>query len=137
MSATKAPVEPGKVAETLTDVLREAGLGIGDLVEPTDLSYEHARRIVRGESVPSLPVLRLICNFLGLNFEEMKKLAMEDSLRRKYGDVPIEMAGKNPEMDPIERAWPHLTKKQKATVVTMVKDWAKANRLSGGIPSVQ
>ncbi|MCX6602561.1 MAG: hypothetical protein NTV52_03100 [Acidobacteria bacterium] len=48
------------------------------------------------------------------------------------------MSGKNPELQVIERSWPHLTAAQKEDLNTMAQQWSKRNKalgLSDGAPS--
>jgi hypothetical protein len=86
------------------------------------------RRITRGESVPSTLILRAICKVLDIDFDAAHRFAVASKIREKYGDIPMEIAGKEPELEPIERAWPHLTDAQKQDATTMIQGWAKRNK---------
>jgi len=122
--------------ETFTDRIRgameERDISIRQLGISCDVSYETARRVYRG-SIPAKPVLRLMCEVLDLNFDEMGRLANAATLIKKYGEIPLEVAGKNPELAPIERVWFLLTPDQKQDAISLIQAWAarsKANKTS-------
>jgi len=112
--------------------MQTRGLAIKDLAVLLDVTYEHARRLVRGEGVPSRPLIRRLAEALELSFDELNRLATADKIRMKFGTVPLELAGKNPELEPIERVWVHLTHDQKRDAITLVTSWAAANQLAHG-----
>ena len=49
------PVPRSQLSEPINRVLQEKGLAIKDLAVMLDVTYEHARRLVRGEGIPSRP----------------------------------------------------------------------------------
>lgn len=106
-------------------------LSIRDMALKMDTAYEHMRRIVRGESIPSKLMLRAICTLLEIDFHEAEKASTSDHITKKYGDIPAELSGKNPELTPIEKAWRHLNEDQKRDAITMVQGWAKRNKALG------
>lgn len=118
-----------ELSTILTQAMEKKNVSIKDLAEQCDIVYEHCRRIVRGMP-PSRPVLRVICKVLDLNFKQLDELSTAASIKRKYGDVPEMMAGKNPELGPIEHAWDKLTDEQKQSATSMITGWAKSNRVS-------
>lgn len=127
------PNEPpvGSFAEKLNARMEEIDVDIRRLAEAVDTTYEHTRRVVRGLSVPSNPLLRAICTELELDYDEMKELAMADKLKRKYGSALASLTERNPELEPLERLWPDLTDEQKNTLVFVAQGFAKSNK-SGG-----
>ncbi len=129
MAISAKPIKhPTALSEIISERMRERGVGIKELSQMVEVSYEHARRIVRGEGVPSPPVLRLLSQQLDLNWNDLDKLATMCIIRKKHGDVLLEMAGRNPEMESIERAWPFLTKEQKYDAIAMITAWANRSR---------
>lgn len=119
---------PTELSELIGNRMDELGMDIGGLKKVLDTSYEHARRIVRGEGVPSRPVLRLISQQLQLDFRKIDALATAAQIRKKYGEAVFDMMGRNPELEPIERAWPSLTEQQKHDAIAMITGWAKRSR---------
>jgi transcriptional regulator with XRE-family HTH domain len=112
-----------EMSEIITRAMDAKGISIRGLAERIDIAYEASRRIVRG-SPPSKPVLRLLCKELDLDFATMQEMSMKTQLRRKYGDVPLKLAGRNPELEPIEKAWAFLTADQKKDATAMIQAWA-------------
>jgi hypothetical protein len=49
----------------------------------------------------------------------------------KYGKIPIEISGKNPELEPTERAWENLSAAHKRDLISMAQTFAKQDRASG------
>jgi len=62
---------------------------------------------------------------LGLDFTEMDVLNAAASIRRKYGEAPLLLFKRNPELEPIEHAWKKLTAAQKKDAITMILTWAE------------
>lgn len=119
---------PTELSELIAKRLEERGLSINELGVLVDITYEHARRIVNAGGIPSKAVLRLISQELGLDFHQMEKMATAASIMKKYGSIPLELSGKDPEMEPICKAWLHLTDQQKQDAIAMIKGWAKRNK---------
>src|SRR5579884_3289142 len=107
--------------------MQERGVSIRDLARKLEITYEHARRLARGEAVPSSYLLKAVCAYLKLPYEELQNIATSDRIRKKYGTLPLELTGKNPELDPIERAWPYLTDDQKKTLITLAQALVQQN----------
>jgi len=40
----------------------------------------------------------------------------------------LELAGKNPEMEPLERVWKHLSDEHKADLIAQAQAWATRDR---------
>jgi transcriptional regulator with XRE-family HTH domain len=130
---TETKMNNTRVGEIISNAMEEQGVSIRDLSVKLETTYEHVRRIVRGEGVPSKFLLKLICDHLGLEYREVEREAMTDRVERKFGgSLPPDILGKrNPELDPIERAWTNLTEEQKHDLVSMAKSWSQRNRKSG------
>lgn len=124
------PVSHTWLQEALTEAMEKKGITILDLAKKLELSYEHTRRYVRGESVPSNMALREICAYLELPYEELKVKATADKMMDKYGDLPLVLAGKNPSMEPLEHVWKDLTEGQQQDIISMAQAWAKRERAS-------
>lgn len=116
------------VGEKINEAMESKGMSIRDLSVELGSTYEHVRKIVRGGAVPSKYMLTSICAALKLNPKEMEKLATADRIRHKFGKIPIELSGKNPEMEAIERAWPHLSEDHKKDATSMILNWAKRDK---------
>jgi transcriptional regulator with XRE-family HTH domain len=118
-----------KLGEMVSEAMEQHGVSIRGMAEALDITYEHARRISKGESVPSKFILKAVCQLLGLDYKTVEKIATEDKIRKKYGEVSLVLAGKDPTLEPVERAWSKLTEDQKKDAIAMINSWAKRNRL--------
>ena len=116
------------IGELISAKMAERGKSIKEMAEAVGITYEHVRRVVRGEAVPSKFVLKALCDALGIPYRDAQRTATADTIRFKYGDFPAEIAGKDPTLDPIERVWAQLTEDQKATLIDMARSFVKRNR---------
>lgn len=114
-----------RLGDLISKKLAEKDLEILDLAKELEVSYEHARRIVKGLGVPSKPILRIICTYLGMNYKEAEKMVTVDKIQKKYGGIPLELSNKKPGLEPIERVWDSLTPSQQRDAVTLIQGWAR------------
>jgi transcriptional regulator with XRE-family HTH domain len=117
-----------RVSEVMTAAMEDQGLSIRDLAEKVDVTYEHIRGIVRGHVVPHKFLLKAISDALGLDEHELQKTAVADSIEKKHGKIPLELSGKNPELEPIERAWAHLSPEHKDDLIMMAQTFARSDK---------
>lgn len=94
-----------------------------------DLSYEYTRRTVRGETKPSKTVVQLLARHLQIPVDELMHAYNLDRIKEDYGTLPMEIAGKIPEMQPIEMVWEYLTDEHRAQLVALAQKWAEQDRL--------
>jgi transcriptional regulator with XRE-family HTH domain len=125
---TKTEHENSRVGELILDAMEEKGMSIRELSVAVETTYEHIRRIVKGEGIPSKFMLKDICEKLHINYKEAEKAATADRIAKRFGSIPIELSGKNPEMEPLDRIWTKLTDEQKHDLISMAQTWAKRNR---------
>ncbi len=104
-------------------------VSVAELAERVGSSYEYVRRLTKGMSFPSKLMLRAIASELDEDPKQLERLAIADRLIRKYGDIPGEIANRNPELGPIEAVWEWLTPQQKEDIKLMIQSLAKRNRL--------
>jgi hypothetical protein len=41
----------------------------------------------------------------------------------KFGTIPLELSGKNPELEPLERVWNQLSQDYKADLIAQRQEW--------------
>ena len=123
----KRPNQPDntQLGELLQQNMGEAGLDIRALSETLEITYEHARRLVRGESLPSKYLLPLIAKAVKIPLKQLQMVTTQDRIRRTHGTIPMEMAGHLPTLEPVEHLWGKLSGEQQAVVVDMVRGMAK------------
>ena len=119
-----------RIGQFIVDAAAKKGASIKDLSIRAETTYEHMRRIVRGDNVPSKHILRALCTYLDVPYREAEKLAAADRIQKKFGTIPQELSGKKPGLDPVERVWDNLTPEQQQSVIMMVQAMAKQNRIS-------
>jgi transcriptional regulator with XRE-family HTH domain len=128
---TTTPPQISLATERINAAMEDQGVSIKDLALALGITYEHARKVVRGLVIPHGLLLREICSVLALDHAELLKLVNTADIMKKYGSLPAEIAGKNPELQIIERAWASLSAAQKQDLNTQAVTWAKRNRALG------
>jgi transcriptional regulator with XRE-family HTH domain len=126
-----APVTETPSTLTSARVLKrmeELNLSIRDLALKVDVSYEHARVIVRGKKTPSKHILKTVCEALNLPLREMEQIRTADKIRETYGNIPLELSAKNPELEPIERIWNLLSKQHKSDLIAIARAYAQQDQ---------
>ena len=118
---------PVTFAQYLKLAMLEKKLNISDIASSAGFSYEHARKITNGEAIPSTRTLHVVVRAAGLDSKKAERLATNDKIRAKYGKTLAEVAGKNPDLEPIEVSWPLLTGEQRQTVIQLVRTMANQN----------
>src|SRR5215471_16323240 len=118
----------GRLAQSLVARMNERDITIKDLAARSGLTYEHIRKLVKGEAYPSRLALREVCRALALDFEEMDKLGVADRLERKYGGIPHALAGRHPELSLLARWWDLLTDEQKTSFRIQIRSVAESNQ---------
>src|SRR6516162_3553537 len=93
---------PHLLAEKLYSALRTRPMRLQEFAETFDLTYEHSRKIFKGESFPSKRLLKAICQEFTLDYSEMEKLLVADKIRKQHGTIPLELAGKDPRFENFE-----------------------------------
>jgi transcriptional regulator with XRE-family HTH domain len=121
-------VELNRTGEMLAGRMRDLKLSLRDVSTKVGTSYEHVRNIVRGNAVPSDAMAEALAEALKIKKEELRRVITADRIRVKFGTIPLELAGKNPELEPLERVWNHLSQDHKADLIAQAQAWAKRDR---------
>lgn len=127
MSTMKRASDPEntQLGEFLIAQMEEKGLSTRDVAEKLEVTYEHMRRLVRGEGLPSPGVLRDISKLFGKPYTELNQITTGDKARKRYGTAILQLTGRDPTMEPLERLWPKLGTEQRTVVVDLAKSLAK------------
>jgi len=112
---------PGKVATMLDEKMQELGLGIRDVAAQVDISYEFARRLVKGEALPSKWVLLVLSEKLNLDKSELEQAAVADRIQAKFGDAALKLAGKDPEIQPFINILQQLDEGRRKTAMLLLR----------------
>ena len=100
-------------------------MSVHELKDATAVCYERARTAVTGDSPPGKHLLRDICRVLQLDFAAANEMLITEEMRRKYGRVPARLAGRNPELEPVEELWQFLTPEEKEHITWLVHRYAE------------
>lgn len=119
-----------KFSTAISHALDQKKLSIRDLMEATETTYEHTRRLVKGLAHPSPRLVKDIAKFLDLDAKQLQDFATEDRIVSKYGKSSLRVAGRNPEMQAIDVAWPYLSDSSKATLISMAQTMSKHDKAS-------
>jgi transcriptional regulator with XRE-family HTH domain len=111
----------------LQEIAQQKGYSIEKITEQTDVGYEQIRRILRGLAIPSKPVLRQICEFLKLNFDEFNRIRSRDEIRKKHGVGMLRDFNPENDLAKLEAAWPTLRGEQKRLLLGMLESFLKEN----------
>lgn len=114
-----------ELSEKISARMEHIGMDINTLAVTADITYEHARGIVRGIRVPSKRVLKDIAAALDIPYDTVDGIATAARIRHRFGDVSELIGHKKAGMEPIERVWDKLNDDQKATLVDMARSMAK------------
>jgi transcriptional regulator with XRE-family HTH domain len=122
----------GRLASALVDRMNELELSIKDVAARSGLTYEHIRKLVKGEAYPSRLALQELCDVLALDQPAMDQLAIADRLEHKYGGIPHALAGRHPELSLLARWWDLLTEEQKDSFRIQIRSVAESNEKLAG-----
>jgi len=120
-----------RTGELLTKRMLELKLSLRDLANETGRTYEHVRKIAKGDTVPSRFMVQALADALKVDKNELDRTATSDRIRIKFGKIPLELAKKNPELEPLERAWKHLSLEHKEALIDLAQVWAKRDQGTG------
>ena len=119
---------PGQFATAARNRLKEVKWSVMKLAKTIDMTYEHTRKCCLGVAFFSYDKLERVCAALGLDVEEMNKLASADKIERKYGNLMYELSGKTPRFTKFERLLPFLTEEQYEIILGQAEGWDRRNR---------
>lgn len=102
--------------------MEEKKLTIRDLAKASAISYEHGRKIVRGEALPSRHLLLAVCDWLNLDREQALALAYRSRLSKR---LPAEHAEES--LEKLNALWVKLTGQQQEDLLHLATRWSGRN----------
>jgi transcriptional regulator with XRE-family HTH domain len=117
-----------RFAEAVQDQMDTLKLSIRDVAIKTDSTYEHVRKLLRGGSFPSKYFLRVLAEVLELDINDLERLLTADKIQHKFGTIPMELAGKKPGMEPLERVWDNLSSAHQSALIEQAQSLAKMDK---------
>ena len=124
----------GFFSEKLKDGIDRFNLSQKSTAARLGCSYEHVRKMVRGECLPSEELLRKVCSVFKWEITAIKKLRRLDEARKKFGPTFWTILGKDPRIEPLYIFWPYLSREERRIVIISMKACieARKNKQSGG-----
>jgi DNA-binding Xre family transcriptional regulator len=116
------------IAEALNDGMAVKNIGLQELADKTKISYEHLRKMSKGEATPSASKLAAICKVLDLDLEAIQALEVSERVQKKYGAISGAIPGKNPELARVETLWPKLSKPQRKVLLNLIDVLVSASK---------
>jgi transcriptional regulator with XRE-family HTH domain len=93
----------GRFGQLFIAAVNRKGVSLRDVAARFDYSYEQMRRLVMGTSWPSEELLRGLCKYLDMDYDETVTAANADRMEKRYGVEGTAAAlGKNPRLSDIE-----------------------------------
>ena len=114
---------PKRTSTAIAHKMGELGVGIGDLAKQAGITYEHARRIARGESIPSSRLTVRISEVLALNPNELLLLGKADRLRQKF-EVEIMPDAPDNDFEEFKAIWRILSDGRRRDLIGIAKLFA-------------
>jgi transcriptional regulator with XRE-family HTH domain len=125
-----AEVPKTQIALRLQQEMDQRGLTLQDVAKMFDLSYEYARRLVRGHNSVSKNVLWRMSKIFDWDVEEMDKLLVGDRWRQKNGPLGAIAQEFDTEVEPFEKGFKMLDQTQKQFLLANLNLFIAQNRRS-------
>ena len=120
--------KPGRFANRLVALMSAKAISAQALKDLAEVSYEHIRKLVTGVALPSKGLVKEIAGVLKVPAGELQDLADFDRIHRKYGEAPAKLAGRNPEIEPLNLLWSGLTQMQKEELLVLARFFVDRNQ---------
>lgn len=120
--------EQNSFAERLKELMQDhtPPLDLKRLAEEADISYEHARKMVRGDTIPTKFIIRTLATFFKVESSPLEALANSDRFSKKYGKhAPASVF--NPDIAPFAKGWDMLTETQRVSLLNQLKTYLEKN----------
>jgi transcriptional regulator with XRE-family HTH domain len=121
--------EVSAIARLIKQAMTDRGLEIQSLSSRLGISYEHTRKIVRGQAIPTPHLRSDLAEVLSLEVEELDRLAMEEKRREGLHDVvEAGIRAKDNRLQTFTRVWDRLGDKRRDDLIAIARLWAQDNR---------
>lgn len=124
-------------AEVLQGLMNERNppLSIRDLSEESGLFvYEHARKLVRGITLPSDSMVRNMASFFGIEATYLLHVLKKDRFQREYGK-DLDLTVGDPELSELTHSWSSLTHNQRESLLSQFRLFLAQNSRREGSES--
>jgi transcriptional regulator with XRE-family HTH domain len=117
--------------------MSEVGLSTKELARRVGVSYEHVRKLLIGQCLPSDYTLEKLCAALELDMKEMSRRVLKDKMIFRCGDAVWIAWGRNPRWAPFYILVPLLSPKKWSFMLTCMRAVAEARTQAGCVQNDQ
>lgn len=116
----------GNFGNALAAAVNKKGVSLRELAQPLDVTYEHLRKLIRSEALPSDYLLKDLCKHLGLNLADMEEAVTRDKMAKQYSAGALSKVMKrNPRIARLEPLISVLSDAEYETVLSMIRGLAR------------
>ena len=118
----------GFFSTKLADAMDKRSVSARRLAAEVDCCYEHVRKLLRAEALPSPRLARELCRVFKWKQGDVRGLVLLDHLRKRHGEVFWRAQGKDPKVEPFYIIDPYLTDEQHSFLMETARRCVTANR---------
>jgi hypothetical protein len=96
-------------------------------------SYEHLRKIIKGNTHPSVEMLEMVAKTFGMEPSVLLTMQRKSAITRKYGPEYLATMNITPEMYEMDSLMKGLLPSQREMVITQIKALVESNIASGRV----
>src|ERR1700688_1209226 len=116
----------GRFGQMFAKAVNDKGVSLRQVAAKLDYSYEQMRKLVQGRSWPSEELLRSLCKFLAMDYDESMNAVTSDRMERSYGTTEAYKAlGKDPRLSDIEPYLPLLSEQEWGMLVAQIAGYVR------------
>jgi len=106
----------------------EKGLSVREVATKAGTSYEHIRKLITGQCLPSDSMIEKLCAALELSKKEMSRRVLKDKMIFRFGDAAWQAAGIDARAAPCYILLPLLTRSEREFFIFQLKVLGEAKR---------
>lgn len=129
---TKTQERLGFFNARLEQRMSEVGVSRLELATKTASTYEHIRKLIVGQCLPSEPMLERLCTALGLSKKEMSRRVLKDKMIFRFGDAAWQAAGIDARVAPCYILLPLLSPTERDFFIFQLNALGEAKRNRAG-----
>jgi transcriptional regulator with XRE-family HTH domain len=123
----------GRFGNYLATLMERNGMDARALAADSHRSYEHIRKLVKSEALPSPEIVEKFDKVLkGFDVKQATALYSQDKAQRTFKKDFNQLAGVPEDADELLKAWPYLSPEHKDTIMIMVSAFQKTDRGTKG-----
>jgi len=106
----------------------EVGISVRQLAGKAGTTYEHVRKLIMGQCLPSDSMLERLCVALELNKKEMSGRVLKDKMIFRFGDAAWQASGIDARAAPCYILLPLLSRSEREFFIVQLKALGEAKR---------